>query len=122
MSDGRYLPAKPGQLTSHGFIHGPANYLSMEQVFNGSKVKPAFVSWNIGNIGHPELIWLGWLEVKFWLTKFSATGKLCLEFVVALYFLFVLAAMPFSRIRRATRFLPQEMPCLCKALVIFGLP
>jgi hypothetical protein len=43
------------------------------------------------------------LAVKFWFNILSATGRLCLEFVVALYFLVTLDLMPFAFIIRATR-------------------
>lgn len=67
-------------------------------------------------------IWLGRSVVKFCFNKLPATEKLCLEVVVALYFLFVLAAMPFSRINQATRFLLYLVPYLLSALVTLGLP
>src|SRR3989304_7884763 len=65
---------------------------------------------------------LGFSAAKFCFSKFSATGRLCLEFVVALNFFFALPAIPLRFIRRATRFLLHFVPFACKSSVILGLP
>ncbi len=49
------------------------------------------------------IFWPGLSASKFLFRIFSATGRSCLEFVVALYFLWLFDRMPFSRIMRSIR-------------------
>src|SRR6185369_5545155 len=56
------------------------------------------------------------------LSRFSATGRLCLELVVALNLRIVLALRPSSLIRRATLLCPQRVPRRRSSWWTLGLP
>ena len=60
--------------------------------------------------------------VKSRLSRFSATGKLWFELVVALNLRIVLAFRPSFLIRRATRLRPQRVPRRRSSWWILGLP
>lgn len=55
-------------------------------------------------------------------SRFSATGRLCFEFVVALYLRMRIELMLFSFMILATRFRLQWIPLRASALVTFRLP
>src|SRR5512143_3215622 len=65
---------------------------------------------------------LGFSAAKFCFRRFSATGRVCFEFVVALNFFFAFPTIPWIFIRRATRFSPHIVPFARKSSVILGLP
>src|SRR5664280_2102272 len=65
---------------------------------------------------------LGLSATKFCSRRFSAIGRLCLEFVVALNFFFPLPTIALAFISRATRFSPHIVPCSRRSSVILGLP
>ena len=40
-------------------VHRSAYNLAGEQVFDSSKIQPAIAGFNVGDIGHPRLVWRG---------------------------------------------------------------
>src|SRR5512145_1329196 len=54
--------------------------------------------------------------------RLGTIGRVCREWVVTLYLLFILARMPSVLISRATLFLLQTIPCDFSSLVTRGLP
>ena len=41
------------------FAHGPADDLAAVKVEDGGEIKPAFLSFDIGDVGHPDLVGSG---------------------------------------------------------------
>lgn len=82
------------------------------------------------SVTHFSLAVVAW---KSWLSLFSATGNnyvgllrlsphKCLESVVTINLLFLLAAIWCNRIKRATRFSEQTIFCFLNSTYILGLP
>ena len=65
---------------------------------------------------------LGAWAVKSCPSRFGATGRLCLDWVVALYFRATLARSPSARIRLATRWRLTVQPSARKSKVRRGAP
>ena len=62
--------------------HGIADDFSREDVFMSGQVEPAFFGGNIGNVTDPSFV--GLVASNCCLSRFSATGSVWLESVVAL--------------------------------------
>jgi hypothetical protein len=123
----RRQAAKPGhgQCISHDFschapLQRPSNDLAVKQVQNDGQVQPAFIRPQI-RVSDVQTSF-GALGLKLRSNKFCATGRLCLESVVALKRRLCLARTLFSRINRSTRALLAEIPRLRNSLSMRGLP
>jgi hypothetical protein len=51
------------QLSVNAVPHGPADHLPGEQVNDDGQVQPAFMRADVGDVGHPALIWLADVEL-----------------------------------------------------------
>ena len=89
----RHCPKKrlADETPRHTGTQGIPDNLSVEEVFVSSTVEPPFIRRNVGDIADPNLAGRTGREL---LVRLSATGRVCVESVVALNFLFCLHRIP----------------------------
>ena len=60
------------QVSGHALAHGVAHQVATEQIFVACQVESTIISRDVGDVGHPDLIW--GVAMNFCSSKFGATG------------------------------------------------
>ncbi len=89
--------------------HRPAHDMSAPGIDDHGQVKKSRPSWNVGDIGHPEAIGTGCVEVA-------------LDKIVCVLLRLLTPCRASWRIRRAIRFRPIETPSARSSALTRGTP